>query len=84
MTALDAISIGSLFGMGAIALVMIIECRRLCGLARIICDRKGAAPDPCVRDVENMELRSALRAEKAHVQQLQRKLVLLQALPAAE
>jgi hypothetical protein len=35
-------------------------------------------------EVENRELRSALRAEKEHVQQLQRKLVILQELIPAE
>lgn len=35
-------------------------------------------------EMENRELRSALRAEKAHIEQLQRKLVILQALIPAE
>jgi len=35
-------------------------------------------------EAENRELRSALRAEKEHVQQLQRKLVILQELIPAE
>lgn len=34
--------------------------------------------------MKNRELRSALRAEKAHIEQLQRKLVILQALIPAE
>jgi predicted RNase H-like nuclease (RuvC/YqgF family) len=33
-----------------------------------------------IQETENKELRSALRAEKAHVEQLKRKLDLLQAL----
>jgi predicted RNase H-like nuclease (RuvC/YqgF family) len=44
---------------------MLRECKAACRWARF-------------REVENKELRSALRAEKAHVEQLQRKLVLLQ------
>ena len=35
-------------------------------------------------EMENRELRSALRAEKEHIEQLQRKLVILQELIPAE
>jgi hypothetical protein len=35
-------------------------------------------------EMENRELRSALRAEKAHIEQLQSKLVILQNLISAE
>jgi hypothetical protein len=75
MSMLDAVSTGALLMMGAILMVLLLQmaldCQKNVRWARIW-------------EVENRELRSALRAEKAHIEQLQRKLVILQELIPAE
>jgi predicted RNase H-like nuclease (RuvC/YqgF family) len=47
---------------------------------QLIVDCKSKMRWAQIQESENKELRSALRAEKAHVEQLKRKLDLLQAL----
>lgn len=84
MTTSDAISTGALLAMGVIALALIIQCWKLYDIGQMIRDCKNATRWLRIWEMENRELRSALRAEKAHVEQLQRKLVVLQAMiPAA-
>lgn len=80
MTASDVISTGALLAMGVIALVLVMQCRSLYGIGKMIRDCKNAARWERISEMENRELRSALRAEKAHVEQLQRKLMLLEAM----
>ncbi|MGE1082364.1 hypothetical protein ACQJ0O_09030 [Pseudomonas shirazensis] len=70
--------------MGIILLVLLLQYLRLRELWQMaLACRKGARWTR-IREMENRELRSALRAEKAHIEQLQRKLVILQELIPAE
>ncbi|MGE8045564.1 hypothetical protein ACQKO6_15340 [Pseudomonas monteilii] len=85
MTMPEVIATGAFMGMGIILLMLIQQALRLGEL--------GKKVEHCQRDLrwlqiwemENRELRSALRAEREHVAQLQRKLELLQVLaPVAD
>ncbi|AGA73002.1 hypothetical protein CXG50_12430 [Pseudomonas plecoglossicida] len=84
MTMAEVVATGALVAMGIILLVLIQQALRLGEL--------GKKVEHCQRDLrwlqiwemENRELRSALRAEREHVAQLQRKLVILQDLDSAE
>lgn len=80
MTTSDAISTGALVTMAAIAVVMLIQYLKLQDIWQLIVDCKTKLRWAQIQESENNELRSALRAEKAHVEQLKRKLELLQAL----
>lgn len=80
MTTSDAISTGALVTMAAIALVLVIQYLKLQEIWQLIIDCKSKTRWAQIQESENKELRSALRAEKAHVEQLKRKLDLLQAL----
>jgi hypothetical protein len=80
MTTSDAISTGALVTMAAIALVLVIQYLKLQDIWQLIIDCKSKMRWAQIQESENKELRSALRAEKAHVEQLKRKLDLLQAL----
>jgi predicted RNase H-like nuclease (RuvC/YqgF family) len=66
--------------MAAIALVLVIQYLKLQDIWQLIVDCKSKMRWAQIQESENKELRSALRAEKAHVEQLERKLDLLQAL----
>ncbi|MBF8659610.1 hypothetical protein [Pseudomonas putida] len=78
MTMPEVVATGALVAMGIILLVLIQQALKLGEL--------GKKVEHCQRDLrwlqiwemENRELRSALRAEREHVAQLQRKLVILQ------
>ncbi|MFJ2413027.1 hypothetical protein ACIOMR_28100 [Pseudomonas sp. NPDC087814] len=84
MTASDAISTGALLMMLVIAGVLLLHYLKLQDIWQLIVDCKSSMRWAQIQEVENRELRSALRAERAHVEQLKRKVVLLQALiPAA-
>ncbi|MNO77330.1 hypothetical protein D3C76_684360 [compost metagenome] len=85
MTMLEVVATGTWVAMGIILLVLIQQALKLGEL--------GKKVEHCQRDLrwlqiwemENRELRAALRAEREHVAQLQRKLELLHALvPIAE
>ncbi|MFJ3484562.1 hypothetical protein ACIPL1_14440 [Pseudomonas sp. NPDC090202] len=78
MTTSDAISTGALVTMTAIAIVLVIQCLKLQDIWQLIVDCKTSLRWARIQEAENRELRSALRAEKAHVEQLKRKLDLLQ------
>ncbi|UMZ12098.1 hypothetical protein I9018_32355 [Pseudomonas sp. MPFS] len=80
MTTSDAISTGTLVTMAAIAVVLLIQYLKLQDIWQLIVDCKSKMRWAQIQETENKELRSALRAEKAHVEQLKRKLDLLQAL----
>jgi hypothetical protein len=72
---------GALLAISVILLGLVIQYRKLSKIIQIVRDCRQSAE--WVQS-ENLELRSALRAEKAHVDQLQRKLFLVQAMiPAA-
>lgn len=83
MTTLDAISIGALVLMTGIALVLVLQCLQLQDIWQLIVDCKRSMRWAQIHEAENKELRSALRAEKAHVEQLRRKLDLLQTMMPA-
>jgi hypothetical protein len=80
MTTSDAISTGVLVTMAAIAVVLLVQYLKLQNIWQLIVDCKSKMRWAQIQETENKELRSALRAEKAHVEQLKRKLDLLQAL----
>ncbi len=79
-----AISTGALVVMGAILLVLMLQWLRLRELWSMAVACRKDARWARIWEAENRELRSALRAEKEHMKQLQRKLVLLQGLIPAE
>ena len=84
MSMSEAVSTGALLMMGAILLVLLHQCLRLRELWQMARDCQKNVRWSRIWEMENRELRSALRAEKEHVQQLQRKLVILQELIPAE
>ena len=84
MSMSEAVSTGALLMMGAILLVLLHQCLRLRELWQMAMDCQKNERWARIWEMENRELRSALRAEKEHVQQLQRKLVILQELIPAE
>jgi predicted RNase H-like nuclease (RuvC/YqgF family) len=84
MNALDVVSTGALMLLGAILLVLLMQTLKLREIWQMMLASQKIARWASIWEMENKELRSALRAEKAHVEQLKRKLVILQALvPAA-
>lgn len=83
MNTLDVVSTGALMLLGVILLILVMQTLRLREIWQIMLDGQRTACRASILDPDNKELRSALRAEKAHVEQLQRKLELLQPLMAA-
>ena len=84
MTMSDVVSTGALVMMGAILLVLVLQCLRLRELWQMALGCQKDTRWARIWEMENRELRSALRAEKAHIEQLQRKLVILQELIPVE
>jgi hypothetical protein len=80
MTTSGAISTGALVTMAAIAVVLLIQYLKLQDIWQLLVDCKTKMRWAQIQETENRELRSALRAEKAHVEQLRRQVDLLQAL----
>jgi hypothetical protein len=80
----EAVSTGALVMMGAILLVLLLQSLRLRELWQMALGFRKDVRWVRIWEMENRELRSALRAEKAHIEQLQRKLVILQELIPAE
>lgn len=80
MTIWDAVSIGALLMMGTILLVLLLQYLRMRELWKVALSCQKNIRWIRVWEMENRELRSALRAEKAHIEQLQRKLVMFQEL----
>jgi len=78
MNALDVISIGALLVLGVILLVLLMQALKLSEIWQILLGCQKAARWASIWETENKELRSALRAEKEHVEQLRRKLELSQ------
>lgn len=83
MTTSEVVSAGALLVMVVVALVLLIQYLKLQDIWQIIVDCKTANRWAKIWEVENKELRSALRAEKEQVGQLQRKVELLEALVPA-
>lgn len=84
MSMSEAVSTGALLMMGVILLVLLHQCLRLRELWQMAMGCQKNVRWARIWEMENRELRSALRAEKEHVQQLQRKLVILQEVIPAE
>ncbi|WP_137804402.1 hypothetical protein [Pseudomonas sp. G(2018)] len=85
MSTSEMISTGALSIMGLILLILLAQYLRLRELWKMALVCRKSANWARIWEMENRELRSALRAEKAHIEQLQRKLVILQELiPAQE
>lgn len=84
MSMSEVVSTGAMVMMGAILLVLLHQCLRLRELWQLAIGCQKNVRWARIWEMENRELRSALRAEKEHVQQLQRKLVILQELIPAE
>lgn len=84
MGTLEVVSTGALVLLGLILLMLLFQYLRLRGIWQMMLVCRTATRWAHIWEMENRELRSALRAEKAHVEQLKGKLVILQALiPAA-
>ena len=83
MTTSEVVSAGALLVMVVVALVLLIQYLKLQDIWQIIVDCKTANRWAKIWEVEDKELRSALRAEKEQVGQLQRKVKLLEALVPA-
>lgn len=80
MNVLNVVSTGALVLMGAILLMLLMQALRLREIWQVMLDCQKNARWASISEMENKELRSALRAEKAHVEQLRGKVVILQAL----
>ncbi|HEX8594762.1 MAG TPA: hypothetical protein VF682_16010 [Pseudomonas sp.] len=80
----EAISTGALALMVVILLVLLYQSLRLDDLLKMTLACRKDARWLRICEVENRELRSALRAEKAQIEQLQRKVVILQQLLPVE
>ncbi|MFQ6557055.1 hypothetical protein Q7F05_13990 [Pseudomonas sp. Lb2C1-1] len=80
----EAFSTGALLMMGTILLVLLLQYLRVRELWQMAIACRKDVRWARIWEMENRELRSALRAEKEHVKQLQRKLVILQELIPAE
>ncbi|WP_449123957.1 hypothetical protein [Pseudomonas viridiflava] len=76
MSMSEAVSTGAFLMVGAILLVLLLQCLRLRELWQMALGCQKSARWARIWEVENREL----RAEKAHIEQLQRKLVILQEL----
>ncbi len=84
MTMSEALPTGALVLIGVILMVLLMQYLRLREIWHIALSCRKDARWARIQEMENRELRSALRAEKAHIEQLQRKLVILQNVIAAE
>ncbi|MGB5956444.1 hypothetical protein [Pseudomonas sp.] len=84
MTMPEVVATGALVAMGIILLVLIQQGLRLGELGRKVEHCQKDLRWLQIWEMENRELRSALRAEREHVAQLQRKLVILQDVASAE
>ena len=84
MTMSEAVSTGALVLIGVILTVLLMQYLRLREIWHVALACRQDARWARIWEMENRELRSALRAEKAHIEQLQSKLVILQSLISAE
>lgn len=84
MTMSEAVSTGALVLIGVILTVLLMQYLRLREIWHVALACRQDARWAGIWEMENRELRSALRAEKAHIEQLQSKLVILQNLISAE
>lgn len=84
MNTLDVVSAGALAVLGLILVMLLVQYFKVCGIWQMMQTCRTTLRWAHIWEMENRELRSALRAEKAHVEQLQGKLAILQSMiPAA-
>ncbi|MEE1868473.1 hypothetical protein [Pseudomonas auratipiscis] len=79
MTTTDMISTAALVMMVVIAVLLLAHYLKLQKVWTVIANCRTNLRWARIHEAENRELRSALRAEKVHVDQLQRKVVLMNA-----
>ncbi|MCM8914624.1 hypothetical protein LJD21_20810 [Pseudomonas inefficax] len=84
MTMSEAVSTGALVLIGVILVVLLVQYLRLREIWHLVLACRQDARWARIWEMENRELRSAQRADKAHIAQLQSKLVLLQNRVSAE
>jgi len=80
----EAVSTGALVLIGMILTVLLMQYLRLREIWHVALACRKDARWARIWEMENRELRSALRAEKRHIEQLQSKLMILQNLICAE
>jgi len=80
MTTTDVIAAAALLMMVVIAVLLLIQYLKLQEVWEMMVNCRTSLRWARIQESENKELRSALRAEKAHVDQLQRKVNLLEEL----
>lgn len=78
MTTMDVISASALMMMMVIALLLLAHYLKLQKVCGAIANCRTTLRWARIHESENKELRSALRAERAYVNQLQRKVTLLE------
>ncbi|WP_166363089.1 hypothetical protein [Pseudomonas akapageensis] len=79
MTTLDAVSTGASLVLALILLVLLLQYLRLRDIWQLLLGARDFTRWARIWETENRELRSALRAEKAQVEELKEKLTVLQA-----
>lgn len=84
MTMSEVVSTGALVLIGVILAVLLMQYLRLRELWQMALGFQKDVRWARIWEMENRELRSALRAEREQIEQLQRKLVILQELIPAE
>jgi hypothetical protein len=84
VTIWDAVWVGALLLLGLILLLLVLQSLKLQELWRLALGFQQAVRWAKIWEAENLELRSALRAEKAHIEQLQRKVEILQGVVSVE
>ena len=84
MTMSEAVSTGAMVLIGMILTVLLMQYLRLREIWHVALACRKDARWARIWEMENRELRSALRAEKRHIEQLQSKLMILQNLICAE
>ncbi|MNJ14524.1 hypothetical protein [Pseudomonas alkylphenolica] len=84
MTMSEAVSTGALVLIGVVLTVLLMQYLRLREIWHMALACRKDARWARIWEMENRELRSALRAEKAHLEQLQSKLASLQNLISAQ
>jgi hypothetical protein len=80
----EAVSTGALVLIGVILKVLLMQYLRLREIWHVALACRQDGRWARIWEMENRELRSALRTEKAHIEHLQSKLVILQDLISAE
>jgi hypothetical protein len=79
MTTLDAVSTGASLLLALILLVLLLQYLRLRDIWQLLLGERDITRWARIWETESRELRSALRAEQAQVEELKAKLTVLQA-----